>query len=863
MKTITLLLILSYATLMAKDYTVKLFDNNISNGIWQMVGVTGLKDVSSGVISQDSSQPNSTTEPIIPDEDTGITNTTPATSNSAGVYDESGFSELEIDIVKTFDTNLSNTSFNPIHSSIGELSVYRYNGIANNDIWSYFHSKNSSDGNDFFKFEKGKGYWAKYEDKKLESDSNMTYVSNAGFIFDDSFKFGITSYADKINAGWNLLSLPEKRTIEVIYAIILHYNENREYNLTISKKDDLDKLQINLDNNSTLEAVKEINSKSTMLDIFALESDNSNILLLSRSEFIISDENDIMTSSIPDIEVLSTTQRKESSYIYGFMLDLNKTFVSKFSTPLNLNLNGENIDILTTNLESSKKDIRSLKIIGTDKNLTMLFSQKTFYLENPNYIKRYHFDMTKNVPSGFFSIDGNKTIFQLAKNRTDFNKSMKIVQNSRDYEIIKGYGNLADICTKLSLTNHITQIPALAQAPLYLKTYAFPKTDNLVYFLSNIFDGYKPNQILTLKTNPTNSGDWDSMPISNNLTDWTSFSSKYDRTFSTDKRKSYWIKFAQVSSSTSAEFQIDEEQTSISRYVTQQLSVEDNSTIVNNIHYDVQIFLKNVSKAVRGYIQIDNLEIDLKPELDGTVLSAEIDYESLYSISNINLVSEVTVVVVDEKGIEKRTQLAIDFTKPSAPSPTIKLTDIINNSYYRIYQENVSTFKTVTSLYPDLCQDLGIAQIYVVKTDNNDTTLDRSKLILSDAIKITYASLYKGTSKLMSSTIKDVNKPIKYNELCEKISETPAKTESIILGKSMEDLQLFYKNVVDVISTELSPPKIMYVSINGNIMKIAFDINYANHEFFILDSSDNILTGKFTADLYSNNQNPLSISQVE
>ena len=865
MKLFKLVFILSFTSSFAQDYTVKLFDNNISNGIWQMVGITGLKDVSSGIISQDSTPSGiSTSEPIIPDEDTGITNITSTTSSSTGVYDESGFSEISIDIIKTFDTNLSNTSFDPINSDIGELSVYRYNSATADNIWSYFHSKNSSDGNDFFKFEKGRGYWAKYQDKKLSNDKNLSYVSNAGFVFDDNFQLGIVTYSDKINPGWNLLSLPEKRTIEVLYAIILTYDSNRDYNLTISKKDDLDKLQINLDNNSTLEAIKDINSKSQELDVFAFESSSSQIIFLSRSEFVIADVNDIVTSSIPNIETVATTQRKESSYIYGFMLDINKTFISKFSSPLNLNLNGENINILSSKLESSKKEIRSINIAGKDRNLTMLFSQKTFYVENPNYIKRYDFDSTKNVPSGFFSIDGNQTIYQLAKNRIDFfGATLKIIQNSRNYEIIKGYGNLADIFENITMTNNLIVLPKLAQVPHYFKSYAFPKTNNLIYFLTKIFEGYKPNQILTLKTSPTTHGDWDSMPISNNLTDWTSFSSKYDRTFSTEKRRAYWVKFAPFSTSTSSSFIIDEDQTSISRYVTHQLSEDDNSTIINIIHYDVQIFLKNVSRAVRGYIQIENLEIDLKPELDGTVLTAEIDYESLYSISNINAVSEVTVVVIDERGIEKSTKLGINFTKPSAPSPTIKLADITNDSFYRIYQDNVSVFKTVTSLYPDLCQDLGVAQIYVIKTDNNDTTLDRTKLILSDAIKVTYASLYKGTSKLMSSTTEDLTEPIVYNELCEKVSETPADSEGIILGKSPEALQLFYKKAVDVISSELSPPKIMYISINGNVIKIAFDINYENHEFFILDNNDNILTGRFISDLYSNNQNPLTISKVE
>ena len=857
-----LLVFFSITFLNAIDYKVKLFDTNISKGVWQMVGTLGLRDLSVGAVTYTDEYRSDIEDPIVPDDDSGETIISNISGDSDGIYDESGVSESEIDISNIFDINLSDDNFNPLNSVDGELSIYRYNGVYFDSIWSYYNSKNNSSGNDFNEFEKGRGYWARYDNKRLEFETNSSYLSDSGFIFSNNFTMGLTTYTGKIFEGWNLLSLPEKRTVEVIYITILEYNSSRDYNLTISKKDNLNKLEIILDNNSTLEAVIDLNLALNELGIFAIESNissiNSQISFLSRTEFVISDENNISTFSIPDITNTTSENRVESSYIYGLILDINQTFISNFEE-LFLDLNGKNIDINSAKLESLDGAIRSFEMLGVDKNLTLIFSKNSFYLENNNYLKNYDYNSSKR-PDNFLSIDNNATIFQIGKDRKDINSSLSLIPNRNNLEIIKGYGNMADIILNLSLKDNVVKFPELPQSFNYIKLYSFPKTDNLRYFLRQLFEGYIPTQVISLKNGATNSGKWDSMPINNSLTDWTSFSSQYDRTLFIDKERAYWVKFIFSSTSTAGDFLIDSNQTSISREVTHQL-LEDNITITNIVHYKVQIFLKNVSKAIRGYIKVDNLEIELKPELDGTLLTAEIDYESLYNISNLESISQVTATVVDENGLEKTVSLDINFVKPTKPSSAIKLVDILSDSYYRIYQEDLSSFKVATTIYPDLCHDLGLSIVYVVRADSDDSTLSKDKLILSNSVKITYPSIYKNTSKITSSTIEDINQPIKYSDSCEKISDVLAETEGITLGVSEDQLYLYYRKASEFISETLTPPKIMYIKVNERTVRIKFDLNYEGYDFYILDSEDNIFSSQFTSDIYNNNQYPLTLNK--
>jgi len=864
MRYIILLMSLSLAVINAKDYSVKLFDTNISQGIWQMVGTQGLKDISVEGVTFSSSADASTNYPVIPDaEDTGLDDN--LVDGVSTVYNESGVSEAEINIVNVFDTNLSDGAFNRLNPINGELSIYRYNGSGFEDVWSYYNSKNSLEGNDFIKLEKGRGYWAKYQNDIASFDTNHSYNSNAGFIFNDDFRIGIETYTDKIANGWNLLSLPEKRTIENVYMVILDFDNTKDNNFTVSRKDDLNKIKVDFDNNAQLiPAVTKFNSDLSALNIIAIQSNinsRDQIILLSRKDFVISETVAMTTLSIPNLTSVNSDGNKTilSKSIYGLVLDMNSSFISNFSS-LNIDLNGEDIDLTSSNLESSTKDINSINLIGTDKNLTLLFSENVFYIENKNYIKSYEYNGSAR-PNGFYSVDENQTIFQITDNRKDINESLTITQNSSKHEIFRGYRNVVDFISNLMIdSTGVITFADLYQVPSYLKTYAFPKTDNLKFFLSHVFDGYVPTQILSLKTEPTINGDWNSMPINNDLTDWNSFVSRYDRLFYVDKRKSYWVKFSE-STSTTLDVQIDDEQTSISRDITHQLS-DDNLTITNIVHYNVQIFLKNVTKSVRGYVKVENLEIDLKPELDGSLLTAEIDYESLYQISNLDNISEVTAVVVDENGIENSIVLDINFTKPDKPSDLIKLVDIIDDSFYRIYQNGLENVKAVESLYPELCQDLGVTNLFVTKVDNSDISLNTNQLIFSDPVKIVYASMYKGTSKLTSATDSNIEQPIKYDSNCEKVSAEPVETEGVTVGSSSEQIYLFYKKSSEYLFDTLSAPKVMYIEINNNTVQIEFDSSYEGYDFYILDSVENVFKGQFISDDFDDDTSPYLLTQI-
>jgi hypothetical protein len=860
MKIISIFLFL-FISLFAGDYVVKIYDNNISKGLWQMVGVLGLRDYSAG--SSDSTS----SDPLIPEEDDGGSATT-VSSNK--VYDEAGFTADSLEIYKFFDINLSDNSFTKLDSDKGELSIYRYNGVSADPIWSYYNSNNDADSNDFNKFEKGKGYWARYNDKALEFEDNSTYFSNAGFIFNDNYRIGFTTYTDKISEGWNLLSLPEKRTIEVVQTILIEFDDSRDYNLTIGLKDDLDKIKINIPSDTNISAFVDIlNQNLKDFHIASVANKDTRIMLFSRYPFVISDETDFKVYPIANkLEAITIDANKffNSEYVHGLVLQLNQKLLAKLNT-VYLDINNNDINISEEDLTTISNNIYLLNLTvknyetDQDKNVTAILSQDNFYIQNHNFIKHYEYNGS-DAPDGFYSLDNNQTIFQMVDDRTSIDSKYTLLQNSEEYSIIQGYKNLADIERGIAYdsNNHLI-FPDLMYASKYLATYSFPKTDNLKYFLSHIVEDYTPTQVLSLKSEPTVNGDWNSIPIANDLTTWTSFISRYDLTFNTNKRKAYWVKFKEDSNSNAGLFSIDKNQTSISKNIIHQLS-EDNKTITNIVHYDLQIFLRNLAKKARGYLIINNVEIDLKPEIDGSLLTAQLDYEDLYPISGLNFVENVKAAVIDENGNEQILELPISFKKPEKPSPLLKLDDIIGNNFYRIYQTDLSDLKIPTSMYPSLCNDLGISTVFVVKADTDDPEIPNDEIIFSDPIKITYASVYKNTSELVSSDTEDVNTPFNYNDSCEKISKTPSETEGVTIGKSPVKISFFYTKSSNISSESLITPKIMYVSFGDTTLKIQFDQSYQDQEFYIIDEVGNIYKGKFIPDTYTNNNSSLPLSKI-
>jgi hypothetical protein len=833
-----------------------------------MVGTLGIRDVSTGTTytSSTTSEDINMEDPTIPDEDSGTSSTTLIAVDGETIYDESGASESEIEISSIFDTNLSNLTFNPLDSGAnGELSMYGYSPLATNR-WPYYNSRNSASGNDFSKIEKGMAYWARYNNNKLQFSSNSDALSESGFIFNDGFELGVASYTGKVFDGWNLISLPEKRSVEVISTIFFKYDNSRDYNLTISKKDNLHKLVLNLDNNSTIEAVKELNLKANEIDIFAvqlnIDEDINHIALFSKNEFVISDERNISQISIPNIDIsLETAGRLKSSFVKGAVLDINKTFTAQFED-LKISLNGEDKEISTFNpysLKSVDGTIRGVELIGKENNLTFVFSKNSFYLENKNYVKRYDHDGTTR-PNGFFSLDGNETIFQLTSRRDDINSSLILLQNDRKYEIIKGYGYIIDFVENLKIINGSVTFPNLFQAPKHFKIFSFPKNNNLKYFLSQIFEGYFPTQIISLKSEITDNGKWDSMPISKDLSTWESFNSSYDTLLHTDKRRGYWVKFAPFNQSTS--FSIDEAETTIIKSVLHQVS-EDNSTITNAIHYTVQIFLSDVSKLTRGYLKIGNSEFEMKPELDGTLFSAEVDYENLYEITDLEDITGVEAFVINENGDEQSISLDLNFSKPEKPISTITLEEVSNDQSLRVFKDDLSKFDEVSDIYLDLCRDFGTSTIYIARADTTDQTLELDQLILSNPIKRSYISLYKSTSKLSTSENGFNETPIKYNDSCEKISDTPVDYEGVRVGESSSQLTLFYKKSSNFVSDTLNFPRVMFVKIDGLVLELRFDSVYENLPFYIVDSGENIYSGKFISELYNDDQSPLTLQPIE
>jgi hypothetical protein len=863
---IGLFLILNSA-LSANSYSVKLFDTNTSNGVWQMVGVLGIIDASTG--SSFSTAPSTEdvvmSDPTIPDEDSGISSSTLTTIEGETVYDESGTSEDEIDIRYIFDTNLSNSGFDSLDSgSNGELSIYGYNPISETIRWPYFNSRNSEANNDFTTIEKGKAYWAKYQNNKLNFSSNSEALSESGFIFSDDFNIGYNTYTGKIFEGWNLLSLPEKRTVEAVATIFMEYDSARDYNLTISKRDNLDKAYIYLDNNSTFEAVKELNIALNKKNIFAMEinSDTDSIALFSSNEFVLSDDRNISQISIPDIDTSSVQkERVNSTYIKGLFLDINSSFTSIFPL-VEVSINGDDINITNYDpykLKTLDGTVRGVEVKGKNRDLTLIFSKNSFDFETKSYVRRYSYNLG-GVPDSYFSIDNNQTIFNIVSKRNDINDSLVLIQNDRNYEIVKGYGYVTDVIGNLSFNDGEILFPELFQAPKYIKVLSFPKGNNLKYFLSKVFDGYYPTQIISLKSEVTDSGQWDSMPISKDLSTWESFVSSYDNMLHIDRERGYWIKFEPFNEPTS--FSIDEAETTILKSVIHQVS-EDNTTITNVIHYTLQIFLQDVSKLTRGYLRVGSREFEMKPELDGTLFYAELDYENLYEVDNLESIDTVNAFVINENGIEQSVALDLNFSKPIKPSTSIKLEDVSADTTLRIYKDDLSKFELVEDIYLDLCRDFGKSTVYIVRANSGDSSMSLDQVTLSDPIERSYISLYKNTSKLDTYTDSSNETPIKYSDICERVSDTPVSYEGVNIGMSDENLSLFYKKSINFDANTLNFPRVMFIKINGNTVALRFDSVYENTIFYVLDSEGNIYSGQFISELYNDDQSPLNLQIIE
>lgn len=844
------------------NYEVKLFDSNSLSGIWQMVGVLGLKDIASeNALEINSTESNiQNNEPYIPEKDIELDLTDIKVEDNK-TYDESGFSESSIDIKNVFDTNLSNSSFDSLDDGEnGWLSIYGYDNRFL-DKWLYFNSQSSSNGNSLNRLESGKGYWAKYQDNKFVSEKEDELFSNAGFIFSNEFGIGTQTYSGKIISGWNLLSIPEKRSVEIGNIIIIKYNQYQDYNFAFSKKDELSKKLISLNKENISDAVKKINIGLVDSDIFAINSkineDNNYITFISNKKFKISNLLEFETLSVFN-EENKIVFEVYSDYIFGTILDINKDLISAVGSVF-LKINDKDINLALLNSESLEDDISTINFLTEDKNLQFFFSRNVFSIENMNYLKRYE-NNSLFLPDGFLSIDKFATIFQISENRKNINLDYKLIQNNSDYKLIKGYLPISDLINQIIFDGENLIYPNLLNFSKYLKTYDFPKENNLKFFLSQIYGGYLPTQILTLKTDIANNVKWDSIPISKNISDWLNSDSNYDNIIYADKRKSYWVKFVEKVS-LPVNFLIDREQSSIYRYVTHQIS-KDNKSINNVIHYTIQIFLKNVSKSVRGYLSFKDFEIELKPELDGSVFSVELDFENLSEMIDLDLATEIIVNMVDENGFEESINFEVNFKKPEIPDSYTKFEDTIYDKSLRIYKDDLRDFNMITDIHSGLCLNFIQQDIFFIKTDINNYDLSENRLILSDPLIKNYISLYKSSSKLISNNIIAIENPIKYGDNCNEIVGTQFETEGVKISLSQENIEMFYMKENEFVSETLHFPRVMFIEINENIVKIEFNYLYDEKDFYIVDSNKNVFYGKFISELHNNNQSPYVLKKL-
>ena len=852
-------------SLIGKEYVVPLFDTNSSNGVWQMVGVTGLKLISTDILTTSNSGGDANgNNPIIPIEDRTDT-TSSSSDNPETPYNESGISENEVAISSVFDTNLSNNSFDALNSS-GTLTMYSYLPISSENKWLYYNSKNSDSDNEFSSLKKGLGYWAKYDDSNLEFSSSNERLSNAGFIFDDAFNMGFETFTAKIFDGWNLLSIPTKRTIENIYLLTIDYSSDNDYNFSIAKHSSFNVQKINLDNNSTVEAVKELNNALNSLDIIAVESGvdefDSSITLFSRNKFYLQNSSDIQYLTYPDKTTTTSSDRIYAQSLNGLVINFNRDIL-KILPSVIISLNGEELnisDFASTKIVTSDNSVTGVELALNDGNITLLLSDKDISLQNNNYIKRYENPITSSVPDGFFSIDDNISIFQATQLRDEVNLTLISLQNSEEYSIIKGYSSIVDFADNLEMINNEVLFTKYLGGTHFINTYQYPRNNNLKYFLSHVFNGYIPSQVLTLKDEIGVDGiKWESMPITQNMSDWKDFISRYEPVYNIDKSKAYWVKFIPVSS-TKTDFSIDKTQSTIDRIVFHQIS-SNNRYINNVIHYTVQIFLKDILNKTRGYIKIGNSEIELKPELDGNFFSAQLDSEELYQILNLNSINGVEVVIVDENGIEDSLPLDINFTQPDKPSSLLSFDEILADDSLKLFKGDLSDFDEVTDLQKDLCNDFGIQTLYVVKSDKSDTTTPLNKIIFSNPLKKSYFSKYKGTSQLDTKPDGYSNIPINYTDNCEK-SEDTAQYEGIRIGKSDENLSIFYKKSPSFSDSEKEFPDVMYIKVNSNIVKLDFDSSYRGAIFYVIDDNNAVYKGSFIPETYNSVTTPYTLLKI-
>ncbi|HIC09915.1 MAG TPA: hypothetical protein EYO61_00970 [Campylobacterales bacterium] len=860
------LFLLFLSTVFGKEYSVSLFDTNSTNGIWQMVGVGGLKIISNSSTTSSSDDGTAVNNPTIPTEDR--TDSVSSTDTvSTGVYDEHGFSEDEVAISSIFDTNLSNDSFDKLNDS-GTLVMYSYNPIAENS-WLYYNSKNSDSDNEFTTLKKGFGYWAKYDDTNLQFSSNSEKLSNAGFIFDNSFEMGIETYTAKIFEGWNLLSIPDKRTIERGYIATLDYDENSEYNFSIALKSSLDIRNIYIDSNSTDEAVQRLNSSLNDLDILVFESGidgfEKSITFIGRNPFFIQNDSNISYVEYP------TKNSESSNIVYselvnGLIVDFNREILNLLPS-VEIAIDGEEINISNIapkQIATSDNSVFGVELALSDDNVTLLISDKErdVTLYNRNYIKRYLNPDSSTIPTGFYSIDNNTTIFQATSSRDDVNSSLTTIENSREYEIIQGYGSIADLLYSSIVENGKVSFSDSLNGTHYISTYQFPRTNNLKYFLSIVFDGYVPTQLLTLKDNKgVDEPEWLSIPIYQDMTKWLKFISRYEPTYSVDKRKSYWVKFAPVNPSTT-QFAIDEKQSTINKKVFHQVS-SDRRYINNVIHYNIQIFLKDVSKKMRGYLKIGDREIELTPELDGSIFTAQLDSEELYQIGDISSIEKVQAVIVDENGIEKSIDLDIAFTQPDKPSGLLSFDDILKDSHFKIFKEDLENFNEVSNLKQNLCSDFGIQTLYVIRVDSNDTSTPLESLIMSNPLKKSYVSKYKGTSQLTTKPNGYSSIPVKYSDSCQ-LSDEVAQNEGVRIGASEHNISLFYKKSPNITTGEIKQfPNVMYIKVNSDILKVDFDSAYSYQNFYVVDENGVVYSGQFIPEVYGSSSTPYILPIIE
>lgn len=845
----------------SSDYIVRLFDSNSSRGVWQMVGVLGLRD-----LSLNSTIDFNTTDGTVGtvDEPTLPTSDTTLEINISNLYPELGSSEIEIDILKTFDTNLSNNTFDPVSSTNGELVLYSYDLNSSESRYKYYNSKNSDSSNQFSTLKTGLGYWVRFNNNATTSTN---FTSNSGFIFNDNFNLGVSTYQNKIFSGWNLLSLPEIRTTEGIYIIKFEYNTALNKLFTISYRDDLEKFQVNIDENLTLKiAVNNINSVLNSARIFAFKNDSSVVLMSSRP-FTISADTSLYNYNFiaKNSSTFYAGSKISSEYLNGLVLELNHNIINSIDN-LTLSLNGTSVNLynynedrlITSTISSIGLQTTVLNSVTNtieDKNYTLVLSKSSFYIEDHNYIKSYY--ITETIPTNFYSDNSDPNIvYYVSTSKNELFTNYSFLSGER---VILGSLSVADFITNLNYSATTILSSELDSASRYIKTYMFPKKDNLKNFLSSIFSGYLPTQILTLKSEENLNGKWDSLPISKNFSTWSNISSSYDLIHSIDRRKGYWVKFDPFTSG--AKLSIDVNGTEKSSEIIHIVG-DDNSSMTNLIHYSLQIPVLNLSKLARGYISVGNIQIELKPELDGSIFSAEINSEELSS--TLNKVKTGTIYIIDEDGNMATSSISLGFEKPINPNSTMKLSETLADSSLRVFRDNLRLFDKITNIEIDLCKDFGTSNVYIVRTNSNDINASINSLILSDAIVKQYTSYVKGTSRLTTSSITIIDTPVKYSDNCIKISETPVATEGVSVGKSNVTQHLYYKKSTSYTSSSLYFPKVMYVKSGTNpILEIKFDLAYANQDFYIVDNNGKEYAGKFIADTYGSDVNPLYLNAIE